>query len=158
VDRALDGDKQSRAAVPDVEPLVRATHVEAPALDDDDRDEPEREEPEPEPEPASAPFPRSERAKSEHAKAAPEELTPQGNRRSEVTEAADVEYRLPKPTLLQRSKGSARVDVAAQERTSSTLVEALSHFGIQSKIVGAVAGPHVTRYELRLEPGTKMSK
>src|SRR5437588_226968 len=105
-----------------------------------------------------ASVPRAERARAEHAEAAPEELTPQGNRRSDVTEAADVEYRLPKPTLLQRSKGSARVDVAAQERTSATLVEALSHFGIQSKIVGAVAGPHVTRYELRLEPGTKMSK
>src|SRR2546421_1588265 len=91
-DRTPDGDEQPRAAVPDVEPLVRATHVEAPALDDEDRDEPEREEPQPDPEPASAPFPRSERAKAEHAEAAPEDLTRQGNRRSDVTEAADVEY------------------------------------------------------------------
>ena len=152
-----------RVGVPDVEPLVRATHVEAPALDGEDRDEPERYEPEPErlepqPETARAPFPRAERARAEQAEAVSEELTPQGNRRSEVTEAADVEYTLPKTSLLRRSKGSAKVDVAAQERTGKELVEALGHFGIQSQIVGAVCGPHVTRYELRLEPGTKMSK
>ena len=152
-----------RGGVPDVEPLVRATHVEAPALDGEDRDEPERDEPEPErlepqPETARAPFPRAERARAEQAEAASGELTPQGNRRSDVTEAADVEYTLPKTSLLRRSKGSAKVDVAAQERTGKELVEALGHFGIQSQIVGAVSGPHVTRYELRLEPGTKMSK
>jgi len=152
-----------RVGVPDVEPLVRATHVEAPALDGEDRDEPERYEPEParlepQPETARAPFPRAERARAEQAEAVSEDLTPQGNRRSEVTEAADVEYTLPKTSLLRRSKGSAKVDVAAQERTGKELVEALGHFGIQSQIVGAVCGPHVTRYELRLEPGTKMSK
>jgi S-DNA-T family DNA segregation ATPase FtsK/SpoIIIE len=151
--------------VPDVEPLVRATHVEAPALDrGDDDQEPEPADSEPvveEPElgePAAdrmrAPFPRAERAAAD----AEDELTPQGNRRSEVTEAADVEYTLPNPTLLQRSKGSAKVDTAAQERTASELVEALGHFGIDARIVGAVAGPHVTRYELRLSAGTKMSK
>ncbi|TML80398.1 MAG: DNA translocase FtsK [Actinobacteria bacterium] len=152
-----------RVGVPDVEPLVRATHVEAPALDGEDRDEPDRYEPEParlepQPETARAPFPRAERARAEQAEAVSEDLTPQGNRRSEVTEAADVEYTLPKTSLLRRSKGSAKVDVAAQERTGKELVEALGHFGIQSQIVGAVCGPHVTRYELRLEPGTKMSK
>ena len=34
----------------------------------------------------------------------------------------------------------------------------LAHFGIEAKVVGTVAGPHVTRYELRLAPGVKMSK
>jgi DNA segregation ATPase FtsK/SpoIIIE, S-DNA-T family len=140
--------------VPEVEPLVRATHVEAPALDE------RAAEPDPEPETeteagaARAPFPRAERAAAD----AEAELTPQGNRRSEVTEADDVDYRLPKPSLLQRSKGAAKVDTAAQERTASELVEALSHFGIDARIVGAVAGPHVTRYELRLAPGIKMAK
>jgi DNA segregation ATPase FtsK/SpoIIIE, S-DNA-T family len=162
---AVGGDPgdRSRGAVPDVEPLVRATHVEAPALDADDGDEAEHEAAEPEPVPP-APFPRAERAKAKQARAVSEskeedgELTPQGNRRSDVTEAEDVEYTLPNSSLLRRSKGSAKVDVAAQERTGKELVEALGHFGIQSKIVGAVAGPHVTRYEIRLEPGTKMSK
>src|ERR1700681_1154195 len=37
-------------------------------------------------------------------------------------------------------------------------MEALGHFGIDAKVVGHVAGPHITRYELRLAPGIKVSK
>ena len=37
-------------------------------------------------------------------------------------------------------------------------MEALSHFDVEAQLVGTVAGPHVTRYELRLAPGIKMSK
>ena len=32
------------------------------------------------------------------------------------------------------------------------------HFGVEAQIVGTVVGPHVSRYELRLAPGTKVSK
>jgi S-DNA-T family DNA segregation ATPase FtsK/SpoIIIE len=38
------------------------------------------------------------------------------------------------------------------------LVEALSHFNVEAHVMGTVTGPHVTRYELRLAPGTKVSK
>jgi len=38
------------------------------------------------------------------------------------------------------------------------LVESLGHFGVEAKIVGIVSGPHVSRYELRLAPGTKVKK
>jgi S-DNA-T family DNA segregation ATPase FtsK/SpoIIIE len=41
---------------------------------------------------------------------------------------------------------------------ATQLVEALSHFGIDASVTGTVSGPHITRYELRLAPGTKMSK
>ncbi|MEA2397880.1 MAG: segregation ATPase FtsK/SpoIIIE, family [Thermoleophilaceae bacterium] len=150
---------------PEVEPLVRATHVEAPALDAPPEDEAQGHAPDPAAEidpdeagsPQRAPFPRAERAAAEHADP---ELTPQGNRRTvgAVTEADDVEYKLPAPGLLKRSKSAARVDTAGQERTASELVEALGHFGVEAQIVGAVAGPHVTRYELRLAPGTKVAK
>ena len=37
-------------------------------------------------------------------------------------------------------------------------MEALGHFGVQAKVIGTVAGPHITRYELRLAPGTKVAK
>ena len=39
-----------------------------------------------------------------------------------------------------------------------TLVETLGHFGIEAKVIGRVTGPHITRYELRLAPGTKVGK
>jgi S-DNA-T family DNA segregation ATPase FtsK/SpoIIIE len=161
VDEAAFYDERPPARAPEVEPLVRATHVEAPALDPPPEGdgieavEAAAEAEEPGGRASSrAPFPRAERAASE----AEAELTPQGNRRSEVTEADDTEYTLPRASLLARSKSGAKVDTAEQERTASELVETLSHFGIESKMVGAVAGPHVTRYELRLAPGTKMSK
>jgi DNA segregation ATPase FtsK/SpoIIIE, S-DNA-T family len=38
------------------------------------------------------------------------------------------------------------------------LTQALSEFGVQSSIVGQIVGPRVTRYELQLAPGTKVSK
>jgi S-DNA-T family DNA segregation ATPase FtsK/SpoIIIE len=38
------------------------------------------------------------------------------------------------------------------------LLEALGHFGVQAKVLGTVTGPHITRYELRLAPGIKVSK
>ena len=98
------------------------------------------------------------RAPRRRAENADRELTPQGNRRSAVTEADDVEYTLPAAGVLKRSKQAAKVDTAGQERTASELVEALGHFGVEARIVGAVAGPHVTRYELRLAPGTKVAK
>ncbi len=44
------------------------------------------------------------------------------------------------------------------EKVGQQLIEALGHFGIDARIVGTVAGPHVTRYELKLAPGIKMSK
>ena len=47
---------------------------------------------------------------------------------------------------------------AADERIGAQLVEAFGHFGVEAKVVGGVSGPHVTRYELRLAPGIKMSK
>ena len=39
-----------------------------------------------------------------------------------------------------------------------TLLETLGHFGIEAKVIGRVTGPHITRYELRLAPGTKVAK
>ena len=139
---------------PEVEPVVRATHVEAPSLDTDEQDALEPE-PEPEselPEEAFEPPPPPEKPDEEP------QLTPQGKLRSSVTEADDFTYTLPNASFLKRSNGAARVDTRAQERTAGQLTEALGHFGVDARLVGTVAGPHVTRYELRLAPGTKMSK
>jgi len=147
------GTEADGARPPDVEPRVRATHVEAPPLDPDDVA--------PAPAPR-APFPRFQRPATPAAEtdSTPDEdaRTPQGERRSEVTEADDVEYALPSPSLLTRSKKGARVDTAARERTGKEVVDALAHFDVEAEVVGAVSGPHVTRYELRLAPGTKVSK
>ena len=88
----------------------------------------------------------------------PVELTPMGNRRSNVTEADDLEYRMPKESFLKRSNGAQKVDTKGIERTGAQLTEALSHFNVEGRVIGTVTGPHVTRYELRMAPGVKMSK
>ena len=93
------------------------------------------------------------------ARPAPEDLTPQGRLRASATEADDFVYTRPRPSFLRRSKDNGRpADTGEETRLAAQLVEALSHFGIDAAVTGTVSGPHVTRYELRLAPGTKMSK
>ncbi len=71
----------------------------------------------------------------------------------------DFQWTLPTASLLKRSTADqTRPDTAGQEKTAAALLEALSHFGVEAKVVATVSGPHITRYELRLAPGIKMSK
>ncbi len=90
----------------------------------------------------------------------PGELTPKGRYRDSRTEDPDFVWELPDAgRMLTRSSGEqARPDTAGQERIAASLTEALGHFGVQAKVIGTVAGPHITRYELRLAPGTKVAK
>ncbi|MDP2709748.1 MAG: DNA translocase FtsK [Solirubrobacteraceae bacterium] len=88
-----------------------------------------------------------------------DDLTPQGRLRGSVTDDPGFQWRLPSTSLLRSSSAEQlRPDTAGQEKTAARLVEALGHFGVEAKIVGTVAGPHITRFELRLAPGIKMSK
>ena len=149
----------------DREPVVRATHVEVPALDGSERypdlygDDDEEIEAEPvwdeEPGPAVLPEPEAD---EEEPELEPEELTPMGHRRSPVTESEGVDYRMPKVAFLKRSNGAQKVDTKGIARIGTQLVEALGHFSVDARVIGTVTGPHVTRYELRLAPGIKMSK
>ena len=80
--------------------------------------------------------------------------------RGSVTDDPGFVWKLPDASgLLTRSTGEqTRPDTAGQERTAVALVEALGHFGVEAKVIGTVAGPHITRYELRLAPGIKVGK
>ncbi len=88
------------------------------------------------------------------------DVTPQGRLRDSVTDDPSFEWQMPDASkLLTRSTSEqTRPDTAGQAQTASSLVEALGHFGVQAKVIGTVAGPHITRYELRLAPGTKVAK
>ncbi len=68
------------------------------------------------------------------------------------------EYVLPDRSLLKASPPQAGNATQANAQTAETLLQALAHFGIDATIVGQIAGPRVTRYELQLAPGTKVSK
>ncbi len=67
------------------------------------------------------------------------------------------DYELPDSSILHRSPASQQI-ASSGERTSELLVQTLSNFGIEAHIVGQISGPRVTRYELQLAPGTKVSK
>jgi DNA segregation ATPase FtsK/SpoIIIE, S-DNA-T family len=138
--------------------VVRATHVEAPPITDE-VDEVVEPEPEPElvvPEPEE---PAEFRPAAAREAPDPEDLTPQGRYRASITDDPSFVWKVPKSRFLVRSTGeAAKPDTAGQEQVAATLVETLGHFGIQAKVIGRVTGPHITRYELRLAPGTKVSK
>jgi S-DNA-T family DNA segregation ATPase FtsK/SpoIIIE len=153
--------------------IVRATHVEAPPLDELTDQSPEKEpwDEDPPPDPVEdVDLPQEEEPEvledspstPERAEAEIEDrlLTPQGRLRGEVTDDPDFVWDVPAANrLLARSTAEqTRPDTAGQERISASLVEALGHFGVEAKVIGTVAGPHITRYELRLAPGTKVAK
>ncbi len=69
-----------------------------------------------------------------------------------------VEYELPDRGVLHKSQSNGKADPAATDRIGDALVQTLTHFGIDANLVGRIAGPRVTRYELQLAPGTKVSK
>ncbi|HSD76463.1 MAG TPA: DNA translocase FtsK 4TM domain-containing protein, partial [Solirubrobacteraceae bacterium] len=102
-------------------------------------------------EPAPVPAPRAERD------AEPE---PGGPASPARLDPGDVDYAIPQAErVLKRSSAEQqRPDTAGQEKTAARLIEALGHLGVQSQVIGAVAGPHITRYELQLAPGVKMAK
>ncbi|MGC1852439.1 MAG: DNA translocase FtsK [Solirubrobacterales bacterium] len=84
-------------------------------------------------------------------------LTPMGQKRG-VTESDQIDYRPPPAKVLEKGKGDKGPDPRDHEAIGRKLVETLGHFGVEAKIVGIVSGPHVSRFELRLAPGTKVKK
>src|SRR5829696_7684454 len=145
-----------------------------PDLYGDADEAPRAEPPEPDDEPAPPPEPEPEDDEPRLAEdpetdepgvmrgareVAPEDLTPQGRLRRSVTDSPDFVWSVPDPGFLTRSTAEAsRPDTAGQEKVAAQLVEALGHFGVDARVIGMVAGPHITRYELRLAPGIKVGK
>jgi DNA segregation ATPase FtsK/SpoIIIE, S-DNA-T family len=68
------------------------------------------------------------------------------------------DYKLPERSVLRKSGTNGAAPVEASGQVAQALVEALGHFGVQASVIGQIVGPRVTRYELQLAPGTKMSK
>jgi S-DNA-T family DNA segregation ATPase FtsK/SpoIIIE len=139
--------------------VVRATHVEGPPVDQLDAapapDEVQQQRPESPAEPDRAEPIEDEELDGVAAVA----VTPRGRYRDVVTDDPGFDWKLPKASLLERSSAEqARPDTAGQEKIAERLIETLGQFKIEASVVGTVAGPHITRYELRLAPGTKVSK
>ena len=76
----------------------------------------------------------------------------------DVGEAVAKDYRLPDRTILRRSPAGAGNSADQNARVAEALVQTLAHFGVEASVIGQISGPRVTRYELQLAPGTKVSK
>ena len=68
-----------------------------------------------------------------------------------------INWKLPSLKMLERSVAQ-QVDKRMVEDRGRLLESALAEHGVQTKLVGMVVGPTVTRYELELLPGVKVSK
>ncbi len=68
------------------------------------------------------------------------------------------DYRLPERSLLKASPPVKGDNGVASANIAELLVQTLAHFGVEANVVGQISGPRVTRYELQLAPGTKVSK
>lgn len=68
-----------------------------------------------------------------------------------------VNWKLPSLKMLDRSVAQ-QVDKKMVEDRGRLLEAALAEHGVQTKLVGMVVGPTVTRYELELLPGVKVSR
>jgi len=131
------------------------------------RERPERPEEE---EPEEEPVPRRLRVVPEPVDEAPQEYEPEYEEEEEYEEEdeeeAEEEYEeypelesdweLPSPSLLVRTK-DVKQDRAAIEDLGGELVEALAAHGVDTTLVGFTVGPTVTRYELELGPGVRVS-
>ena len=70
---------------------------------------------------------------------------------------AKADYVLPEASLLKRSpaRPAGKTD---NGKVAESLIGALADFGVDARVIGQITGPRVTRYELQLAAGTKMSK
>ena len=66
-------------------------------------------------------------------------------------------WKLPKNTLLKRS-GAQQIDRAQLAAGAAALVAALASHGVETQVTGWEPGPTVTRFELKLGPGVKVSR
>jgi S-DNA-T family DNA segregation ATPase FtsK/SpoIIIE len=69
-----------------------------------------------------------------------------------------ADYKLPDRSLLNKSKAGTGPNAEANARVAEVLVTCLSNFGVAATVIGQIAGPRVTRYELQLAPGIKVGK
>src|SRR5437763_2197869 len=76
----------------------------------------------------------------------------------DVGEAVAKDYRLPDRAILRHSPAGTGSSADQSARIAEALVQTLAHFGVEASVIGQISGPRVTRYELQLAPGTKVSK
>ena len=167
--------RTSRVMSPDEYLLKKETQEEPQIVDANAKqvtiDEIELHDPEPEPvkkPAATAPVtpvsvtppvsrPEQDKLKKGEAEASAAEISQEIEKATESAPATQ-EYVYPSISLLTLQK-RGMIDATAEMRENTTrLADTLKSFGIEPHIVNVIRGPSVTRYELELDRGVKLSK
>ena len=119
--------------------------------------------PKPEPQPASAPEeplpPLQTPEQPEKLKKADVQLeAAQIAQQITQQEPAKPEYQFPPVDLLKAGSGQAHDGTEEMRQNAERLSDTLQSFGIEAHIINVTRGPSVTRYELELQRGVKLSK
>ncbi|MCI8525821.1 MAG: DNA translocase FtsK [Oscillospiraceae bacterium] len=110
--------------------------------------------PRPQPEPLAPPVPETPKSRKEAAQKSAEEVFQEFAR----SEPVSGEYVYPPAALLRPGTGG-NVDGTEEMRENTERLNAtLQSFNIDAHIVNVTRGPSVTRYELELDRGVKLSK
>ncbi|MEZ5377872.1 MAG: DNA translocase FtsK [Acidimicrobiales bacterium] len=72
-------------------------------------------------------------------------------------QAPDGIWHLPSMEILVQSEGQ-EVDRVTVEKTGRQLEHALAEHGVETRLIGVVVGPTVSRFELELGPGVKVNR
>ena len=166
LERLEELDQPVQTQIPDTAPVVETPLVV-----------PKAKTPEPEPIPAPEPPPVSpQKAKFDAAAAAlpdltlPDDPTRKAKRDETRLEAAKIAseiaqaeeqpavYAFPPVRLLQEASGAAVDGTEEMQLNAQRLSDTLVSFGIDAHIINVIRGPSVTRYELELDRGVKLSK
>ena len=168
LERLEELDQPAQTQIPDTAPVVETPLVV-----------PKAKTPEPGPEPIPAPEPppvSPQKAKFDAAAAAlpdltlPDDPTRKAKKDETRLEAAKIAseiaqaeeqpavYAFPPVRLLQEASGAAVDGTEEMQLNAQRLSDTLVSFGIDAHIINVIRGPSVTRYELELDRGVKLSK
>ena len=144
------------APIPNVIPMTQPRQMPPLIIDHFDA-------PKPEPQPAPAPEeplpPLQTPEQPEKLKKADVQLeAAQIAQQITQQEPAKPEYQFPPVDLLKAGSGQAHDGTEEMRQNAERLSDTLQSFGIEAHIINVTRGPSVTRYELELQRGVKLSK
>ncbi len=148
--------EEEPAPIPNVIPMTQPRQMPPLIIDHFDA-------PKPEPQPAPAPEeplpPLQTPEQPEKLKKANVQLeAAQIAQQITQQEPAKPEYQFPPVGLLKAGSGQAHDGTEEMRQNAERLSDTLQSFGIEAHIINVTRGPSVTRYELELQRGVKLSK
>ena len=148
--------EEEPAPIPNVIPMTQPRQMPPLIIDHFDA-------PKPEPQPAPAPEeplpPLQAPEQPEKLKKADVQLeAAQIAQQITQQEPAKPEYQFPPVDLLKAGSGQAHDGTEEMRQNAERLSDTLQSFGIEAHIINVTRGPSVTRYELELQRGVKLSK